>query len=277
MNRTLILAEPGCTAQGDFDTYLRLIETAAECGASCWKPQWVSDPAQMCERRHIGVDHPKRAYYLKAYGWLAFPLDWHTHFRHRCTQFGLQYACSVFVPQDVAVIAPLVDYLKISSFEACDGALVAAAMWHHPRVILSSGMQSADDGLECAYVPVGDDGYEERAVWAHLHCVSSYPAPLQAMNLSVLRAWREGQRGLSDHSRNVLTGAVAVGAGATILETHYCLDDCDPENPDYPVAFTPGEFAEYIRNVRTAEAMMGDGVKRVQECEKWALPYRVTG
>jgi N,N'-diacetyllegionaminate synthase len=103
-----------------------------------------------------------------------------------------------------------------------------------------------------------------------LHCVSAYPAPISEMNL------RAVGRGLSDHSRNLLTGAVAVGAGARIIETHYRLDTCHPTNPDYAVAFTPAEFTQYVKNIRDAEAMMGDGVKKRQPCEEWAVPYRVT-
>lgn len=264
----LILAEPGCTAQGDYATYVRLIETAAQCGAGCWKPQWTSDPVQMCERRHIGVDHPKRAYYQRAYSWLAFPVEWHADFKARCTDLGMQYACSVFIPQDVATVASYVDYLKIASFEALDRELLRACMHAKParHVIMSLGMDA----------PANWSG-KWRMQEAHpisLHCVTSYPAPLSALNLSLLS---DGLcEGYSDHSRHLLAGAVAVGAGAQLLETHYRLDDCDEDNPDYAVAFAPWEFAQYIKNVRDAEVMLGSGIKEIQDCEREMLPYRVT-
>lgn len=267
MGRTLVIAEPGCTHEGDFDTMIRLLETAATCGADVFKPQWVSDVAQMLERRHILGDHPQQTFYARAYGWLAFPLDWHARLRDRCAAHGLTYACTAFLREDVATLAPYVDYLKISSFEAGDTPLINAALFHmfqpHRRVLVSTGMH---------------DGRLFVMGCALLQCVSSYPAPLSALNLGVLWSNEDGGSeydGLSDHSRHLLTGAVAVGAGASIIETHFRLDDCDPENPDYPVAFTPAEFRQYVQNIRDAEIMLGDGVKRVQECERAMLPYRV--
>jgi N,N'-diacetyllegionaminate synthase len=170
----------------------------------------------------------------------------------------MAYACTVFLKQDVARVAPYVDYLKIASFEAGDNDLLAEAIRWHGRVILSTGM-----------------GYEHcgsAKPWAVLHCVSAYPAPMAEMNLRAMKH----HKGLSDHSRHPLTGAVAVGARAKVIETHYRLDTCHPSNPDYAVAFTPAEFTQYVKNIRDAEAMMGDGIKRRQPCEEWALPYRVS-
>jgi N,N'-diacetyllegionaminate synthase len=270
----LVIAEPGGTAEGDKATMLRLLETAHACGANVWKPQWTSDPMQMCERRHIGPDHPKRAYYEAAYRWLQWPVEWHAEFRDKCHALGMQYACSVYLPQDVATVAPLVDYLKISSFEAGDAEIANSVRGHESKAIVSTGM--------------GNDDLAEwwqlfRSGTRVLHCVSAYPAPLGEMNLSVLWAREDIYDycescvdGLSDHSRHLLTGAVAVGAGAKIIEAHYRLDTCHPSNPDYAVAFTPAEFTQYIQNIRDAETMMGTGEKRIQECEKAMLPFRVT-
>lgn len=274
MSRTLVIAEPGCTHEGEYALIVKLIHAAADAGADVFKPQWVSDPVQMCERRHIGPGHPKRAYYERAYGWLAFPLEWHLDFKAICTQRGMRYGCTAFLPQDVPPLRMVVDYLKISSFECGDSALRDA--WHGvnrvrlplkaPFLIVSAGM--AGDPMPADYV---------------LHCVSAYPAPLEAMNLRVLHPSgsifqrRKLFGGLSDHSRHLLTGAVAVACGASIVETHFRLHECDPKNPDYAVAFNPDEFRQYVRNIRDAELMLGDGIKRLQDCEHDMLPYRVNG
>lgn len=255
---TLVIAEPGCTAEGDYATYIRLIHTAAACGADVWKPQWVSDPVQMCERRHIGVDHPKRAYYQQAYGWLAFPLDWHERFQALCSELGMQYACTVFLPQDVWTMYPHVDLFKVSSFEANDWALVGTCQATGKRTLVSTGMMDGWQGLTSD----------------QLHCVSSYPAPIEALNLSVIR--RYGMAGYSDHSRNVIVGALAVAHGATVVEAHYRLVDCDPKNPDYGTALSPHEFTEYIANIRIAERAGGDSEKCIQPCEQEMVKYRVS-
>ena len=281
MGQTLVIAEPGCTHEGDWSTLLDLLHTAKRCGADVWKPQWTSDPVQMCERRHIGPDHPKRTYYERAYSWLNFPVAWHAEFKALCQQVGLQYAVTCFLPQDVATVAPFVDYFKIANFESQDEALIEACKRFQ-------GYPNPGGGpVLIVSHPGGVPNPAYRCWWArpkHLHCVAAYPAPMEAMNLSCIRevhdeygdCVRYGFDGLSDHSRHLLTGALAVACGADIIETHYRLDSCDPNNPDYAVAFTPAEFTTYIQNIRDAEIMLGDGVKQIQPCEEWALPYRVT-
>jgi N,N'-diacetyllegionaminate synthase len=273
----LVIAEPGCTAEGDKATMLRLLETAHACGANVWKPQWTSDPVQMCERRHIGPDHSKRAYYEAAYRWLQWPVEWHAEFRDRCKALGMQYACSVYLPQDVATVAPFVDYLKISSFEAMDramsfdvGELLRRRRIRKPKILVSVGMQSKDERDECLDLW---SWHRVRYYPTMLHCVSAYPAPLESLELHDIPTcgW-----GFSDHSRHLMAGAIAFARGAEVVETHYRLDTCHPSNPDYAVAFTPAEFTQYIQNIRDAETMMGTGEKRIQECEKAMLPFRVT-
>ena len=87
-------------------------------------------------------------------------------------------------------------------------------------------------------------------------------------------SWRE-LSGLSDHTRNPLTGALAVAAGARYIETHFRLNDTDPACPDYAVSRTPDELYAYIRNIRQAEILMGEPVKRIQPSEEANLRYRV--
>lgn len=263
------MAEPGCTAEGDYATMVQLLETAHACGADVFKPQWTSDPDAMVTRRKV------REVYRRYYGWLHWPVDWHQDFRDRCRALGMQYACSVYLPQDVATVAPFVDYLKIASFEAQDKAL-RIAFNKYRRVRKPIVLVSCGAGFD------GDvDGWNGET--KRLHCVSAYPADLGAMNLACLRGeldddscWaRTPYDGLSDHSRHLLAGALAVALGADIVETHYRLDACDPTNPDYVVAFTPVEFAAYIQNIRDAELMLGSGVKQIQDCERAMMPYRV--
>jgi N,N'-diacetyllegionaminate synthase len=264
MGRVLVIAEPGCTAEGRFEDILRLINVAADAGADVFKPQWVSDPARMCERRHIGLDHPKRGFYEGAYRWNSFPLEWHGEFSRLCLGLSLRYACTSFLPEDVAAVDPFVSIHKVASFESQDEEMVRAVEATGKRAVISAGMSSV---------------YEYHYMWHGsevLHCVSSYPAPPSDMTLRVLREERALYKGLSDHSRNVLTGAVAVGAGAQIIEAHIRLDDTSSGNPDFAAAFSPSEFKVYVDNIRTAELLMGSGEKRLQDCEREMLPYRVT-
>src|SRR3990167_3846027 len=214
MSNTLIIAEPGSTHEGRLEMMLRLIDCAAECGADVFKSQWTSSAQTMCDRRHA----PE---YLESYKFLEYPLEWHMELREHALWRGLQYACTAYIPGDPTLLSPFVDYLKISSFEAADDALLLEARsdipaLHHVKTIVSLGMG------------------ESRA-WAdfRLHCVSSYPAPLSQLNLRLCSGngkidGEPDADGFSDHSHDVRVGAWAVAAGASILETHFRLNTCDP-------------------------------------------------
>lgn len=262
--RTLIIGEMGSTPEGNLGTMKRLVDVAADCKADCVKNQWVSNAQTMCDRRHA----PE---YLGSYRLLQYPLEWHAELRKHANVRGLQYACTAYIPGDPTLLAPFVDYLKVSSFESEDGSVIWEVLdiagrkrKPHPIVIVSFGMS------DCGACFSGLEKTTRR-----LHCVSSYPAPLASLNLAVIADEPDSFEGFSDHSHDVRVGAWAIAAGASILETHFRLDDCDPANKDYAVAFTPAEFKTYIKNVRDCEAALGDGVKRVQECEQEMERFKV--
>jgi N,N'-diacetyllegionaminate synthase len=260
--RTLVIADPGNTADGGYNNMRGLIVAAAQSGCDGIKFQWTSSAARMCERRNA----PE---YRDAYDKLQFPSEWHEQFRRDCVREGIAYLCTVFLPEDIAAVAPFVSHFKVSSFEASDIAFFAEHLPYRKPIIISTGMMTPTDVLW--YVKHREERLSELRI---LHCVSAYPAPLSEMNLGAIR--RYSLDGLSDHSRNVYVGGLAVAAGATIIETHLRLAGADPASEDYAHSFTPEELAVYVRNIRSAETIMGDGRKRVMDSEKELEKYRVT-
>lgn len=258
--KTLVIAEPGCTAEGSLATFRQLIDVAASAGADVFKPQWTSSAERMCTRRRAST-------YRQFYQWLQFPIEWHETLKARCEAQGLEYACSVYLPEDVAAIAPFVRRIKVSSFEAADGELLRALQSVHGTFVISTGMMK---GPEIRLLLARLRPIRHRV--SLLVCTSAYPAPLEAMNLRSLKA---PYVGLSDHSHEVDMGSLAVAAGARIVEAHLRLDDTDPVNPDAAAAFSPAEFEEYVRLIRRAERICGDGQKRLQPCERPMAAYRV--
>ena len=64
-----------------------------------------------------------------------------------------------------------------------------------------------------------------------LHCVSSYPAMFEELNLHVIQEY--DLDGFSDHTGNVITGALAVSHKAKILEVHIRNSYTSKSNPDF--------------------------------------------
>jgi N,N'-diacetyllegionaminate synthase len=265
MGDTFIIAELGSLAEGRQDVMLRQINAAADAGCDAVKAQWVSNPARLVARRHAKD-------YAGAYEHIAYPLAWLGVMREHAKARGMEFGCSCYLPEDAATIAPFVDWIKLASFEAADRRLLEAALVTGREVIVSLGMGADVPTVSMPLLPA--------ATWLGkirlLHCVSAYPAPVEACNLRLLQTQAPIFDGFSDHTANVLTGAFAVCAGASVIEFHLRLDDSNPSDPDYSCALSPSQAAEYVRLIRLAEMAMGDGVKAMQECERECSQYRVT-
>ena len=255
-NHTFIIAEAGSCHDGQLRRALELIQVAKAAEADACKFQYWSSPERLAERRNA-------ADYLDVYRRYQMPREWLEPLAAQCAHDGLEFMCTVYLPEDIPVIAPLVKRFKVASFEAGDAKFVEAHLAYRDKpIIVSTGMQSIG---EIPWVQPED-------AIDYLHCVSSYPTPLDQANLGALG----GQlTGYSDHTHDCATGGLAVAAGARILEVHFRLDDTDRKNPDFCTALDPFELGTYVRFARKAERMMGDGVKRPQPAEADMMRYRV--
>lgn len=273
MARTLVIAEIGACHDGDFDRALSLMAAAKDARADVAKFQFWSDPDRLADRRGVP------AHYRAIYRRYRMGPSWLPLLRANSQRIGIGFMATCYLPADVALVAPYVTRFKVASFEAGAADLREA---HVPFVTADSGKQ--------VIVSLGMGGVPYIDAWANrfpghvsfLHCVSAYPAPVEALQLRTLRtAARHGLlHGFSDHSSPDLTwtGAMAVVAGAQIVEAHLRLDDTDPENPDAPHAMTPRQFEDYVRHIRFAEACLGDGTGSASEpqaCEQPMAQFRV--
>jgi N-acetylneuraminate synthase/N,N'-diacetyllegionaminate synthase len=103
---------------------------------------------------------------------------------------------------------------------------------------------------------------------AVLQCVSSYPTGVQhaaLAGIADIARLAPGPVGYSDHTSLLETGAMAVAAGACVLEKHLTYDN-HAKGPDHAASLTGVNLAIYIRLARQAHAMMGEG-KAVQSIE----------
>jgi N,N'-diacetyllegionaminate synthase len=102
-----------------------------------------------------------------------------------------------------------------------------------------------------------------------MHCTSTYPAPIEELNISALKGLSQynARLGYSDHSISNHGAILALAFGALDFEKHITLSKKHP-GPDHLASLEPREFAEYVREVGFASLALGIGTKEVQESEK---------
>jgi len=263
---TYVIGEAGACGDADLTKMLEQVDACAKADVDAVKFQWTSDATAMAKRRGRAVADGYDLIYRQ---YLMWDDDWHRHLHDRCVDLGVDYLCTVYLPKDVRVVAPYVSHFKVSSFEAKDTDLHHAVLDQcedEQRMMVSLGMCS-DLEIDMLRFSLADVQCID-----YLHCISAYPAPFSAMNLS--RIHRHRLDGYSDHTSPELpmTGALAVAAGARIIEAHMRLDTTDELNPDAPHAMTPAQLTDYVQRIRMTEGAMYGIDTSAQDSMR---PYRV--
>jgi N-acetylneuraminate synthase/N,N'-diacetyllegionaminate synthase len=103
-----------------------------------------------------------------------------------------------------------------------------------------------------------------------LHCTSAYPCDPTEVNFRVMETMAAEFSvpvGYSDHTTLVETPALAVAAGAHVVEKHFTLDSTR-SGPDHQASLEPDELARAVELAETAGQMRGDPEKRPTETER---------
>jgi N-acetylneuraminate synthase/N,N'-diacetyllegionaminate synthase len=265
----LVIAEIGVNHNGSMRLARELVELAAACGADAIKLQIFSATnlmhasAQFAGYQQDRVTDANPAAMLRRYelspGDIA---ELVSLIRER----GLLPIATPFSPADVAVVREMsLPAVKIASPDLVNRLLLAEAVKLNVPMILSTGAATMDEVATTA-----DWLRQWRRSFALLHCVSSYPTPAENANLCWITELADRfdvPIGLSDHTTDELTGALAVALGASIIEKHFTFDR-HADGPDHAASADPGQFATYVKMIRRAEILRGTPGKRVLEVER---------
>lgn len=253
----MVIAEIGVNHDGSVETAKRLIEAAKKSGADAAKFQLFES--------HV-LDPPgTRRDMLRA---LELSQSQMRVLVDECSNTGIEFMCSAFDVQSLKFLAYGIkaNYIKIGSGNLKnDDLLKEAAICERP-VIISTGMATMPEILSAKEII---DAY------AWLHCTSSYPAPMDEINLLAIATMKKNcmNVGFSDHTSSTVLAAAAVAIGAVIVEKHFTLDR-NQDGPDHKSSIDPLSFKSMVKNIRRVELALGDGIKRPMPSEEAVMQVR---
>jgi len=291
----MIIAEAGVNHNGSLETAKRLIEVAAEAGADAVKFQTFkadllsTTTAPLADYQEINVAKKVTQYQmLKS---LELSNEHHFALKDTAASLGIQFLSTPFDEESLKFLVTEVGMgvVKVPSGEITNHPYLIKVAQLAERVILSTGastflevrqaVQSLIEGFSRALGDSREPDWnrrisEEDRLTLHsrlviMHCVTSYPAPVEQSNLMVIPALAQefGCRiGMSDHSLGNHVSVAALALGASVFEKHFTLDRSLP-GPDHAASLTPTELREYVRVLRETELSLGDGIKRPQPSE----------
>jgi len=258
-----VIAEAGVNHNGSIDTALRMVDVARACSADAIKFQLFDADRLAAESAITAAYQDKnrsrvsqRAMLKK----LALPFDEFVRIKRHCDAQSLMMLVTPFGSDEVSQIVEMgLPAIKIASTDLTTAPLLEAASRTGLPLIVSTGASTPEE-IEAAVWLIDAKGARDRLIL--LHCVSAYPAPLEAANLGAIGTLQRTfcvPTGFSDHTTSTRTGALAVASGACVLEKHFTLDPSD-SGPDHAMSLNPDQLREYVDRVREAESAMGSGV-----------------
>ena len=250
-----LIAEIGLAHNGSVDNCKKLIEHAKNTGFNSAKIQTYSKgriSKKTRTSRYFEESLSQEEPLSKLFDRIIFSKDELFDIFNYAKDLGIELFSTPFDKASVDLLDEFnVSGYKISSMDLVNIPLLRYLSKKKKPIILSAGMSSFGD-IELAINECLENGNNQIAV---LHCISSYPCPLEFSNLGRINELSRTFgiiSGLSDHTEETITPSLAVVAGAKIVEKHITLDK-GMDGPDHIFSLTPPEMSEMVKLLRKTE------------------------
>jgi N-acetylneuraminate synthase len=293
---TYIIAEAGVNHNGDETLARHLIDIAVQSRADAVKFQLFdpealttsSAPLAQYQSTNLQTNNISQQEMLRR---LALPPEAFVRLAQYCESKSIDFLCTPFDEESLRFLVANIQmrYLKFSSGDLTNGPLLLAAARSGLPLILSTGMASLPEiklALAIVYYgyrhPKGTPSLRRLQLLTPrmlaflcdkvtlLHCVSQYPAPLEAANLLAMDTLREAFNlpvGLSDHTEGMVAPVAAAARGAVMLEKHFTYST-QAQGPDHKASLSPVELQTMVMAVRGVERAMGSPKKECLPIEE---------
>jgi N-acetylneuraminate synthase/N,N'-diacetyllegionaminate synthase len=248
------IAEAGVNHNGNLDTAKELIDVAADAGADAVKFQTfsadrlVTPEASKAEYQTEKTGEGSQYDMLKQY-----ELDHESHevlFEY-CKKKNIMFLSTPFDQKSANLLAELgVNAIKLGSGELDNIPLIKHVSQFGISLIVSTGMGTLEEVVE-AHEAIQSVNPDIDVVF--LHCTSAYPCSIDDVHLRAMQTMRdelEVSVGYSDHTTLPETPALAVAAGACVL-------DSTLPGPDHEASLEPDELEQSINLVDIASRALG--------------------
>ena len=263
-----IIAEAGLNHNGSIEIAKNLIDLALEAGADAVKFQ-KRTVNNLAIKKALDAKDDRFPEFGKTYreirNHLEFDMDQYKVIKKYTEDRGMDFLCTAFDIEAADFLEELgVGIYKLASHSATNIELLEYLAKTGKHSIMSTGM------AEMSEVETAVKIFERhKTPLILLHCVSSYPTPLDECNLSMMNVLKDNYglpTGYSGHEIGYLPTLTAVAMGAVAIERHFTLDN-DMVGFDHRMSLNPNDFIAMVRDIRDIQRIKGNGEKIVSETE----------
>ena len=271
-HNVLIIGEAGVNHNGDLNIARKLIDVAVEAGVDMVKFQTfiteegITGNAEKAKYQLSATD--KKETQFEMLKKLELDREAHEELIRHCNHKGIRFLSTAFDHPSI----DLLNELNIPLYKVPSGEITNLPYLRHigrmgKPVILSTGMATLKE-VEDAINVLRESGTPKGEITV-LHCNTSYPTPMEDVNLKgmlTIRDELEVKVGYSDHTLGIEIPIASVAMGASVIEKHFTLDR-GMEGPDHKASLDPCELKAMVNAIRNIENALGDGVKRPSSSE----------
>jgi N-acetylneuraminate synthase/N,N'-diacetyllegionaminate synthase len=186
-------------------------------------------------------------------------------------QFASQVGITFFSTPSNRAAVDLLCEINVPAIKVASGDLTNYPLLEHiarkrKTIVLATGMANLGEVGKAIDI-FRESGNEEIIL---LHCVASYPAKAQEVNLRAMETLRLAFQfpvGFSDHTEGIEIALAAVARGACVIEKHFTLDKGLP-GPDHRFSADPSELEALVTGIRKVQQALGSPEKRPSAEEK---------
>jgi len=273
-----IIAEMSGNHNQKIENAYKLIDVAVEAGVDAVKLQTYTPDT-------LTIDCDKKWFQIKGSAWdgnnlyklygdAYTPWDWQPKLKKYAEDKGIMLFSTPFDNTAVDFLEKMnVAVYKVASFENGDLQLLKKIASTGKPVIMSRGMANLED-IELAVKTLKENGTPQVAV---LHCISSYPATPEEMNLATIADIAKRFNiisGLSDHTLTITASIAAAALGASIIEKHFTLKKLSDRGPDAAFSIEPDGLKQLVTSVREIDVAIGKPNYEVKAKEKESAVFK---
>ncbi len=269
-NPAFIIAEAGLNHNGDLNIAKKLIDEAVRCGCDAIKFQSYNSNTRVSSKvksaNYVEKADGLREDINEMFNRLSLDKNFHKKIFAYAKRKKILIFSTPFDENSVDLLEELnAPFYKIASVDAVNLPLIIKVGKTQKPLILSTGMcdiSNVHDAVE-AFKSTGNNNL------ILLHCLSSYPANENEMNLNAITTLKQMYKipvGLSDHFPGNEITMMALGIGANIIERHFTLDK-KLEGPDHILSSEPSEMKKIVKFCHSSNNIFGSGEKKIQPSE----------
>ena len=262
-----IVGEIGINHNGDINIAKKLIDVAVISGAnavkfqkrnldSLYRLEVLENPNIESQGLEILLDVLKKVELSDS--------DYYEIIKY-CNEKNITFLCTAWDVKSVDFLESInLTAYKIASADLTNFPLIEYISRTKKPIMISTGMSTMEE------IEKTVNFLKEKNIdFLLLHSNSTYPAPTDTLNLSLIPYLKQKFNlpiGYSGHEQGIIPSITAVILGAVIIERHITLDKT-MDGIDQSSSLEPSEFSQLIKFIREAENSIGKPIKKMTRGE----------